>query len=177
MSGDDTGVLVRVAVSPGDIASVRALFQEYAASLDYDTCFEGFEQEVEEFPGAYARPGGLLLVAHLGAQAVGAIGLLPAGPGRAEMKRLYVRPTARGCGFGRQLVVMLLEHARRLGYHRVELESLPRMKAARALYCDLGFQRTDEGNDSEIQRMVLDLSPGRRGGRGPFSATNGSELP
>lgn len=160
MSGDDTDVLVRVAVSPGDVASVRALFQEYAASLDYDTCFEGFEQEIEDFPGAYAPPGGLLLIALLGPQAVGAIGLQSSGSGRAEMKRLYVRPIARGTGLGRRLVVALLEHARHLGYHRVELETLPRMIEARALYQGLGFQGIDAGSDSEIQRMVLDLSPG-----------------
>lgn len=159
MSGDEIGALVRVAVSPGDVASVRALFQEYAASLDYDTCFEGFEQEIENFPGAYAPPGGLLLIAHLGTQAVGAIGLQPAGSDRVEMKRLYVRPTARGCGLGRQLVVALLEHARHLGYRRVELETLPRMKEARALYQGLGFQGIDAESDSEIQRMVLELSP------------------
>jgi GNAT superfamily N-acetyltransferase len=55
------------------------------------------------------------------------------------MKRLFIRPGFRRGGWGRRLTEALLEEARRIGYHRVRLDTLPVMAAARKLYLELGF--------------------------------------
>lgn len=125
-----------------DIAAVRALFLEYARSLDFDLCFQGFEAELAALPGAYAPPGGRLLLAKAQGEPVGVVGLRPLEPGICEMKRLYVQPAHRSGGTGRRLVIRILDAARALGYSRMRLDTVETMKAAQSLYRELGFRET-----------------------------------
>src|SRR5437762_6804309 len=107
---------IRTAQSANDIAEVKRLFHEYAESLDYDLCFQSFEQELAGLPGAYAPPSGTILLACSGDQIGGCVALRALSDGACEMKRLYLRPEARGTGAGRALVNELVAHARNIGY-------------------------------------------------------------
>jgi putative acetyltransferase len=135
---------IRAATTPIDIAQARALFEEYAAWLNIDLCFQGFPQELASLPGAYAPPRGMLLLAGSPGAAVGCIALRPlvatgADAGTAEVKRLYVRPEARGTGLGMRLVQAVIGGAREIGYRELKLDTLEHMAEARALYAKLGF--------------------------------------
>jgi ribosomal protein S18 acetylase RimI-like enzyme len=138
---------IRAAAIPNDLAQVRMLFREYADSLGVDLCFQGFDGEVAELPGKYAAPTGRLLLAWkksadvVGwAEAVGCVALRGIDIGTCEMKRLYVRPQARGEHLGRRLAERVCSEAREAGYSRICLDTLPTMTAAQQLYRTLGFE-------------------------------------
>jgi ribosomal protein S18 acetylase RimI-like enzyme len=131
---------IRPATAPHEIEVVRALFAEYAAELPVDLAFQGFAEELATLPGAYAGPGGVLLLAWADDLAAGCVGLRPFAPGACELKRLYVRPAFRGLGLARRLTTAALAEARGRRYARILLDTLPGMVEAQRLYRTLGFR-------------------------------------
>jgi ribosomal protein S18 acetylase RimI-like enzyme len=127
-------------VEGGDsLAIVKRLFVEFAKSLDFDLCFQGFNSELAELPGAYALPTGRLFLARTGDKPAGCVALRPLSDGRCEMKRLWVRSDCRGTGLGRQLANAVIDEARRIEYVAIRLDTVPSMAAAISLYRSLGF--------------------------------------
>lgn len=124
--------------------ATRTIFQEYAAQLGVDLCFQSFDEELAQLPWDYAAPRGALLLALVDGEIAGCCALRPLDnvdyANACEMKRLFVRKPFRGFGLGRQLVETTLDNARAMGYSCVLLDTLDDMEAARTLYEDLGFQ-------------------------------------
>jgi GNAT superfamily N-acetyltransferase len=131
--------LITPARSATELISVAALFRAYAASLPIDLAPQGFSQELDSLPGAYAPPGGELLLAKRGDHLLGCIALKPLAPGVAEIKRLFVRPQARGTGVGKALVAAVIAGAKELGYSELKLDTLAQLEGAIALYKSFGF--------------------------------------
>ena len=145
-----------------DLDDVRVLLREYAESLSFPLDFQEFDREVAELPGAYGPPDGALFVARAGTTAVACVALRALSAETCELKRLYVRPAARGNGLGRLLVESALAEARRLGYRRVRLDTVPGMETAQALYERMGFHEIDPYTTNPIagaRFLELDLPP------------------
>lgn len=160
---DTPEIVLMTPDEPHELDAARAIFRDYADSLDVDLGFQNFEEELVKLPGEYAEPRGALLLALVNtsdiavsidtppmrkaqggwAHVAGCCALRPLDtadyPNAAEMKRLYVRPAFRGVGLGRQLAEAVLDVARGAGYQCVLLDTLDDMESARALYEDLGF--------------------------------------
>jgi len=130
-----------VATTAEHLRAVRALFREYTRFLDVDLHFQGFEAELAGLPGKYAPPRGALLIAVDRAAACGCVALRPLEPGVCEMKRLFVRPSARRGGIGRALAEAILREGARKGYAAMRLDTLPKLRDAIRLYERLGFRR------------------------------------
>lgn len=125
----------------------RSLFAEYHEWLGTVVCSRTLGAETAALPGVYAPPRGRLLVAFdADGAAQGVIGVreyAQGSPGQAEIKRLFVRPRARGAGLGRLLAEEALRIARALGYREALLTTLPEsMPEALGMYRRLGFLET-----------------------------------
>jgi ribosomal protein S18 acetylase RimI-like enzyme len=167
--GPGAGISIAEVRNEEDLRQARLLLEEYFASLADHLASLGLDlaatrrQEVASLPGEYAPQGGRFLLARRGGEAAGCVTLrrLPAsppvaGPGTSssseslsesgseprvcELRRLYVRPSYRGTGLGRDLTVAAIAAARAMAYDRVRLNTLPSMTRARALYAALGFR-------------------------------------
>src|SRR5918998_3616195 len=138
-----------VAFLPGtheaDLREVlTAYLEEGAARLE--RAF-GFEQDI---PAAveyvmrhlnqFAPPAGRLLLVLEDDAVLGCGCLRPIAPGIAEIKRMYLRPEARGRGLGRQLLDTLLTAARQEGYREARLDTDGLVPAAHRLYSAAGFE-------------------------------------
>jgi ribosomal protein S18 acetylase RimI-like enzyme len=134
---------IREASTDAEIAMARALMGEYQAIPGIAECVVGFEEEMAGLPGRYAPPDGILLLAYRGNEAVGCGAFRKNADGIAEMKRLYVRPAARGSGAGRLMVETLIERARERGYRAMRLDTLPFMTKAIAIYRARGFREIE----------------------------------
>ena len=54
---------------------VRALFVEYAQSLNFSLCFQSFERELKDLPGDYRVPAGRLVLGRIEGRPAGCVAL------------------------------------------------------------------------------------------------------
>ncbi len=144
-----------------DIPAIRQLFLEYQDSLGISLCFQNFQHELDTLPGYYVAPGGALFIAiDAAGTPQGCVALRPTeDPSTCEMKRLFVRPTARGTGLGRELLNTILDAARQLGYRTIRLDTIPgKMDRAIAMYRAAGFRDVPAYyNAPEVHLLFLAL--------------------
>ena len=138
-----------------DVAAVKALILEYNRILDVDLRFQGFQEEMRDFPAAYE----LVLGARRESLMIGCVCLKRLDSAVCEMKRLFVAPSGRGLGIGKALAVAAIKAARTRGYRVMKLDSLARLKPALALYRSLGFKETAAYNTNPEPDVVYFALP------------------
>lgn len=136
-------VHIHTATSAADYAEGRRLFLEYAETLGFSLCFQGFGRELAVIDTMYAAPQGRLWIVQQDGHALGCGGIRRYDDHSAELKRMYLRPELRGLGLGQQLLNTALAATAELGYRSLRLDTVPGMKAAIALYHKNGFEVLD----------------------------------
>jgi GNAT superfamily N-acetyltransferase len=149
---------VRPADPSRDRDALRRLWTAYLGwANDELEARHGFRMPVEETVEGdlaavekFQPPEGRLLLACADAEAVATASMQRIGAGTAEVKRMYVVPSHRGAGLGREMLDDLIAAARRGGYERIRLDSPRFMTAAHGLYRSAGFAEIAPYEESEI---------------------------
>lgn len=106
--------------------------------------YSGLELDGPDMPKAgpaeLSPPAGAFLVGLLEGEPVCCGGVKRLPDGACEIKKMYVRPEARGQGVARALLYALEDEARRLGFEVARLDTGPRQPHARALYEAEGYR-------------------------------------
>lgn len=131
--------VIRPAIFPEDTASVLSIWREFIANSPVNLDYQGNDAEFASLPGKYAAPDGRVLLADRDGEVKGCVALRKVDADLCEMKRLYVRPHARGNHLGHALVDRLIAEARAVGYREMRLDVMAKSVAARGLYRSFGF--------------------------------------
>jgi GNAT superfamily N-acetyltransferase len=136
-------------VAPGE-ERVRALYRamvrdEVLVPLDIPVDEQALARELP--PADLVPPTGELLLVSLGDEPVAIGGVRDLRGPVAEIKSMYVAPSARGRGLGRRLLERLEAIAASHDCRAVRLDTANHMTAAIALYRSLGYREIPAYND------------------------------
>ena len=149
---------------PPSIAHAKELLLEYGRFVIAQPntarfCFGALEKEVERLPFSFIGQGGGCLMARAGGDPAGFVAWRDLPPETApdawELKRLWVRPEARGLGLGRTLTQAVLDRAVTAGRKSIWLDTQPEaMATAHRLYLELGFTPCTQYNDNPVEGLA-----------------------
>lgn len=151
MAVAESGAMVQIAamshvirpITPADNAVVASIIRSVMPEFGADG--PGFairDAEVDAMAEAYAIPRAAYFVVEKDGVVMGGGGIAPLLGGDAdtcELRKMYFLPELRGLGAGNALMQTCLAKAKAFGYHRVYLETLTGMDAAKKLYRMSGF--------------------------------------
>lgn len=156
-----TGYAIRPA-SAADAEAVRGMVFPVLREFGYEPEPEGHDADLYDLDRWYdGRSGLFLVVVDPTGRVVGTGGLRRFDADRAEVKKMYLVPVARGRGLGRRVMDVLVGFARAAGYRGIVLESSSRLQAGLAFYERYGFRAADPrafGYEQD-RAFTMDLSP------------------
>jgi GNAT superfamily N-acetyltransferase len=139
--------MVRFGVEDPTTPDARWCFEQYFAELNarFDA---GFDPALSISADAHelTPPAGALLIARLRGRPVGCGALKLHGDAPAELKRMWIAPTARGLTLGKRLLQELERYARDAGVTVLRLETNHALTEAIALYRRSGYVEVDAFN-------------------------------
>lgn len=129
---------------------VRNCLEEHDSALPGTVYFDPTTDHLHEL---FQHPKSVYLVAELDGKVLGGCGIYPTDgleEDTAELVKMYLLPEVRGIGLGNMLIDDCLERAKKLGFKKIYIESLPKLSKAIALYERKGWQHIDAplGNSS-----------------------------
>ena len=149
------------------VAAARELLLEYGRFVIAQPgaaqfCYGSLEREADGLPTSFAEQGGGCLVARLHGEPAGFVAWRAIAPGAQvktdawELKRLWVRPVARGLRLGQLLTQAVLDRAAAAKRSAVYLDTAPAaMASAHRLYLEMGFTQCERYNDNPVDGLVF----------------------
>lgn len=131
----------------------EAIVAEYLHAIGHHVSEDSVRKEVDTHSSGGAAA---MWIAFVTERAAGTIAVHPLPIAQTfEIKRLYVKPEARGRGLAKLLMQVAEEHARVHGAKRIFLDTKETMHAAQQLYAGLGYRHIDPYNDNPDVHLHL----------------------
>ena len=131
-------------VDRGDVRAVVALVTEVLAEFGLEFGKGATtDDELHDLPHAYFERGGAFWVATVDGEITGTCGVFPVAPGSFELRKMYLRPAARGHGLGTRMLDAAVAWTRERGGTQLVLDTIEEMTVAIAFYEAHGFVRDD----------------------------------
>jgi putative acetyltransferase len=135
----DPTIEIILASTERHFSDAQKLILEYVEWLNFDLSFQNFDLEMASLPAMYNIKDGGLFIVYSNGEPSGVIGLRRFSATDGEVKRMFVKETARGHGIGKLLLLKCIDTAKALRYASLKLDTADFMKAAHKLYIDHGF--------------------------------------
>ena len=135
----------KIEIIDGDnyLEEIKALIKEYTTSLGRDLSFQSLDDEIKNLSSKYSGDNGRSLVLLVDGVVMGCVAYHKLSENCCEMKRLYVKPEARGLRSGEKLIEAITDIARENGFKEMMLDTITPLEAAIHLYKKCGFVETD----------------------------------
>lgn len=131
-------------IQPGDnfqlAQIIRNTLEEFGANHPGTVYYDSSTDALYEL---FQTPGSWYWVAEVAGKVTGGAGVYPTAglpAGTCELVKMYLLPTGRGLGLGKQLLEACFAKARQLGYSQIYLETMPELTRAIPLYEKFGFE-------------------------------------
>ena len=108
----------------------------YGLAVDY----ENTDQDILDIETHYLKNGGAFMVLVVDTEIIGMYGIYRVSAAVCELRKMYLNPSYKGQGFGKQLMNDALAQAVALGFAEMHLETNSRLVEAIGMYKRYGFE-------------------------------------
>lgn len=134
-------------IKPSDNEQVKNLVCSVLVEMGVPKVGTAYEDKsLDDMSETYNKPRMAYFVVEEDGKIIGSAGIAPLEGGPAEiceLQKMYFLPEARGRGAGAKMMQNCLEFARKQGFKKCYIETMPYMEQARKLYARTGFRTLD----------------------------------
>ena len=134
---------IHVCDSKAEFAIARNITQDYMKWLGMNLDFQNTKREFHVFEKMYGKPEGCFIYAAINGAIAGGVAIRKLDSKVCEMKRLFVYNSCQGKGLGELLCKEIISIASELGYSKMRLDTISKLKSAIGLYEKIGFYAID----------------------------------